>query len=161
IAGDPMAGRRWWANVPADLTPAVLQGLPAGQYTLVASGFEAGDDGSRRRTFWAREEIVTDGLTSTTVRLPLVPGAHVGGRVVFEGTSTPSFNVTVTLRPLPALDFPMDFSNQASTSAKFAIDGVMPGRFVIDAIDRSGSQRLQWTQKSVIAGGRDVTDLPI
>jgi protocatechuate 3,4-dioxygenase beta subunit len=160
---EAVGGRRWWTVVPPDLAPAVVQGVPAGQYTFIASGFEPDEAGSRGRAYWAREDLRTDGLASPTLRLQLEPAARVAGRVLFDGTSTPPFNVMVSLRPLQASDFPMDFSNQASqaSGARFSIDGVMPGRFVIDAGDRSGPLQGGWILKSAIAGGRDVMDLPI
>ena len=157
------AGRQFRTPVPSDSMHVVLPGMTAGQYWLIASGDERDADGSRVNTFWARQEIRTDGFLPQTVRLQLEPPARVSGRVVFEGVSKPPTSVMVSLRTLPPGDLQTAFSNQASNSGRgltFSIDGVMPGRLVLDAVDQA-SGRPPWILKSVRAGGRDVFDLPI
>jgi hypothetical protein len=87
----------------------------------------------------------------------------VAGRVVFEGVSPPPQTVMVSLRSPPPVDLQTAFSNQATNSragVTFAIDGVMPGRFVFDAVER-GNSRSSWILKRIMTGGRDVLDLPI
>ena len=141
----------------------VLPGMTAGQYWLIASGDERDAEGSRVNTFWARQEIRTDGFLPQTVRLQLEPPARVSGRVIFEGVSKPPQSVMVSLRTLPPGDLQTAFSNQTSNSGRgltFSIDGLMPGRLVFDAVDQAIG-RPPWILKSVRAGGRDVFDLPI
>jgi hypothetical protein len=136
ISLDPLNGRRSKMTAPIDLTPVVLQGMPAGQYLLVASGYEFGSDNSRTQTFWARQQITTDGISPQTVRLLLEPAARVSGRVVLEGTSPPPTQINVNVRPVSQADLLAGAtSNQATVGpggVTFAVDGVMPGRFLLD-----------------------------
>lgn len=165
ISLDPLNGRRSKMPAPIDLTPVVLQGMPAGQYLLVASGYEFGADNSRTQTFWARQQIATDGISPQTVRLLLEPAARVSGRVVLEGTSQPPTQINVNVRPVSQADLLAGpTSNQATVGAggvTFAVDGVMPGRFLLDGAALGYSSQQVWMLKSVVTQGRDIFDLPI
>jgi protocatechuate 3,4-dioxygenase beta subunit len=157
------AGRQSRTPVPSDSMHVVLPGMAAGQYWLIASGDERDADGSPRQHPLGAAGNQNGWFPPQTVRLQLEPPARVSGLVVFEGVSKPPQSVMVSLRTLPPGDLQTAFSNQASNSGRgltFSIEGVMPGRLVLDAVDQA-TPRSPWILKSVRAGGRDVFDLPI
>jgi hypothetical protein len=155
-------GRQFRTTLPNGSLRTVINGVTSGSYWVVASGDELDADGRRSNTFWARQKVLTDGFAPQTVRLQLEPGAHFSGRIQFEGVSQPPSRVIVNLRTLPPGDLQTAFSSYASGRGglTFSIDGVKPGRYVIDASDNSNPQS-HWILKRVAAGGRDVFDLPI
>jgi len=162
IALESFGSQRMRSNGPMDLVPVAFHGVAAGQYLLVASGDETNSSGGPGQRLWARQEIKIDGVAPQTVRLALGPGVRVSGRIVFEGVSTPPQAVTVNLRTLPPYDLQTTFAVQSSNTragAVFAIEDVVPGRYLLDGTGRADPQS-PWTLKSVVAGGRDVFDLP-
>jgi uncharacterized protein (DUF2141 family) len=123
------------------------QGAPTGSTTL-------------RLTGWARTEIDVAGADLTlalTLQRPLV----MAGRVVFEGTETPTDagGVTVGLQPV-AINQMMAMSPSTPIGADrtFEFNSLTPGQFALVVNAPRGSP---WLLKSATAGGRDLLDAPI
>jgi protocatechuate 3,4-dioxygenase beta subunit len=135
----------------------------AGRYRLLASA-EVSSNADNVARLWSSMDVDTDPTFPATVNLVLEPGANIAGRMVFEGTETNRRSASAWLLPMaqmPGIRIPTMDGNRMLTTAsgEFSIDGVIPGRYVIQA-GGSGADS-PWTLKAATIGGRDVLDVPI
>jgi hypothetical protein len=138
-------------------------------------------------TLWAREELDINGRDVTNVSLRLAPGMTVSGRIAIEAASLPPLaasSVTVTLSQVqdtagmpPELAAMAMFGlgpggggsiGTAGDDGIFEVKGVSPGRYRIStmapgmmpiAIPGFPSTSQTWMARSILVGGRDVSDL--
>ncbi len=147
-------------------------GVPPGDYVLRASAVPQPTGRGRGTppgapvpeppsdpTWWAEAPVVVVDRDLTGLTLPLGVGPRLSGRVVFEGSADPSFG-RVGIAP-QALDRPgaAGFTppGGVATDGRFRTGGLVPGRYLLTVpLVPPG-----WRVRSIRAGGRDVTDLPI
>ena len=108
---------------------------------------------------WAAEPIAVGQDHIQGLSIALRTGIQVRGRVVFGGAAPPpptqlltSRAVTLTRTPPDPVQ-PFGSIGQLTADATFSIDGVLPGRYLVNPPSLPG-----WpTLKSVVAGGVDIT----
>ena len=140
-----------------------LDGRP-GRYRLIASAETApGADDIVR--LWSSVDVEADTLVPATVHLALEPAVNITGRVIFEGTNPLRQDAGAWLIPLtsfPGIGIDLDGNRTFTvTSGEFAIEGVFPGRYVIQAGGAERSSKSAYMLKGATLGGRDVLDEPI
>jgi protocatechuate 3,4-dioxygenase beta subunit len=140
-----------------------LDGRP-GPYRLIASAQAApGADDIVR--LWSSVDVEADTLVPATAHLALEPAVNVAGRVVFEGTNPLRQDAGPWLIPMtsfPGIGIDLDGNTTFTVnSGEFAIEGVMPGRYAIQAGGGERSPKSVWVLKAAVLGGRDVLDEPI
>ncbi|HKV99825.1 MAG TPA: carboxypeptidase-like regulatory domain-containing protein [Vicinamibacterales bacterium] len=112
--------------------------------------------------YWAMSELIADGRNVSDLALVLQKGMSVSGAVKTDASGGQTFDlarVRLTLTPVGALanaQFPQIFGT-ADTAGRFALSGVMPGKYKIAVAGPPAA----WTMKSAIFGGRDVLDFPL
>ena len=149
-----------------------FNGARPGRYVLTARASLRGSApapaaGLPIGNLWAMTEITTDG-NDATVALELQEGMTITGRVQFEASELqPPADLSrfrVSLMPAQgagevSLGAPVAAVDASGT---FAISGVAPGRYRINATVPTGTPNAnRWTLKSSIAAGRDTLDVPI
>lgn len=107
----------------------------------------------------------------TGVSMTLSPAMMLTGRVVFEGTNPPSpSGVSVPLTPLRSvIDANVNGPGVRPTVAPsdrtgaFRVTDIIPGRYVFGGAVYLGpnTTTTTWALQSVMAGERDITDLPV
>jgi protocatechuate 3,4-dioxygenase beta subunit len=145
-------------------TPAVTLDVRPGPYRLIASAKAApGADDIER--LWSSVDVEADPLVPATVHLALEPAVNITGRVIFEGTNPLRQDAGPWLIPLtsfPGIGIDLDGNRTFTvTSGEFAIEGVFPGRYVIQAGGAERSSKSAYMLKGATLGGRDVLDEPI
>jgi hypothetical protein len=135
----------------------------AGRYRLLASA-EVASNADNVARLWSSMDVDTDPAFPVPVNMVLEPGANIAGRIVFEGTETNRRSAGAWLLPMaqmPGIRIPtMDGNRMLTTSSgEFSIEGVIPGRYVIQAGGASADS--PWMLKIATIGGRDVLDVPI
>jgi hypothetical protein len=138
-----------------------------GRYRLLAFA-EVALNAETAVRLWASADVDTDPSIPAAVDMHLEPGANISGRLVFEGTESNRQNAEARLAPVTPLRFlpankrlPTDGKTifEAATGV-FSIEGILPGRYVIQEAGGVAGQPL-WTLKAAMIGGRDVLDEPI
>ena len=134
-----------------------------GRYRVLASA-EVASNADNVVRVWSSADIDADPLLPATVHLALEPGANLSGRIVFEGKEPNRQNAGAWLLPMtamPGVRIPTIDGNSSLTVATgdFSIEGVMPGRYVIQA--GGTDPRAPWMLKAAMIRGRDVLDEPI
>jgi hypothetical protein len=158
-----------------------LTGVAPGRYTLeartyargvnpaaIAAGAAAGFSPPKPQLFAAADVVVTSGQPLTGIELRLQTGSKVTGTVVFRPTTaTPPKDasaVLISLAPAAAND-PLSMINsglsRAAADGTFALEGVIPGRYVVNVGVADAASLLQWMPQSVTIDGRETLDLPI
>lgn len=140
-----------------------LDGRP-GPYRLIASAQAApGADDIVR--LWSSVDVEADTLVPATAHMALEPAVQITGRVIFEGTSPLRQDAGAWLIPLtsfPGIGIDLDGNRTFTvTSGEFLIEGVFPGRYVIQAGGAERSSKSAYMLKGATLGGRDVLDEPI
>lgn len=144
-----------------------------GRYSIVArggavpqqrQGQPAGPFQSAPPPYWGQSDVVVDGRDMSDVLLALQPGLTVSGTIRFEATTLTApedlsrIRVTlagsqsqgeVRLGAAPA---------QVNADGRFAITGVTPARYRVQASVPSASGTPEWYLKSAQVDGRDVLD---
>ena len=149
-------GRSVTSGVGADGVFAT-PGMPPGSYVVVARG--SGPTAGQFAT--AMVEVAGEDLARLT--LTLRPALTLNGRLVFEGATPPA----LAGRRLPVQALTPNVGNLAPSvtdaSGVFTIPNVMPGRYLIGGPLYFGASAdsVTWTLKSVVADGRDITDLAL
>jgi hypothetical protein len=138
-------------------------------------------------TLWAREELDVNGRDMTNLTLRLAPGMTVSGRIAIEATSLPPLaasSVSVTLAPVQdTANMPPELAaiamfgmgpgggssiGTAGDDGVFEVKGVAPGRYRLNALAPGmlpfalpgmPSAAQSWMARSIVLGGRDVSDL--
>jgi len=143
--------------------PSIMLDARQGRYRLLASA-EVASTADNVTRLWSSADVDADPLAPATVSMLLEPGANLSGRIVFEGNEPNRQNAGASLlllASMPGIRIPTIDGNSTLTVAtgEFSIEGVMPGRYVIQA---GGSDpRALWMLKAAIVRGRDVLDEPI
>lgn len=173
-------GRFSFAAVPAGPYLLAARASPRGARPLEASAREAAEFLAKARDdaqaasiasalasaaqLWAIAEVRADGRDQSQIQLVLHPGLSISGRVVFEGANAPPPNLTrmsLTVTPvgLPRMTGDVHAPPPAAVDAagRFAIRGVMPGRYTIAV---AGGALDGFVLRSAVFGGQDVLDVP-
>jgi hypothetical protein len=162
-----------------------LVAVPAGRYqlTVLRGGPGAGGRAGRgagvvvappkalaAETAWARQSVSVGDADISGVTLALRQAITVTGRVVFEGSSTPptgqQLQRGIRAQPMnpgqrgggPRGGAPAPVVAQLSPDGSVIMAGLTPGTYQFIA---PGWVLLKWTPKSVLAGGRDISDATI
>jgi hypothetical protein len=112
---------------------------------------------------WARIPLVVSDADVTGIAVTLQPASRMSGRVIFEGTRPPP-----TADQIARTQITFDTGGRTSdyfatprakveTDAQFRSSGFLPGKYYV----RATAGAPGWTLKSVISGGRDVSDEPL
>lgn len=144
-----------------DQTGAFLfPGVEPGSYIVLARTAPAGRGLSPAATQWAMADVDVDGRDQTGLSLRLANGQSLSGRFVFEGRApiaTP-VRTSVSLSPVDARGLGANvLTTLTSASDPFEVAGLVPASYRASAAVLVGG----WTLKSIIAGGKDVTDVPL
>jgi hypothetical protein len=136
-----------------------------GRYRLLASAEVASSVDNVTR-LWASTDVEADPLLPATANMVLEPGVNIAGRVVFESANPLRQDAGAWLMPMesfPGIRIETIDGNSTFTvsSGEFLIEGVLPGRYVIQAGGAEKSVKSPWMLKAAILGGRDVLDVPI
>jgi hypothetical protein len=109
---------------------------------------------------WASVDVHVDGHDVSDQDLHLRPAMTVSGRLAFEDAPPPTSieRASVSLNPRPVgVSTPFGPPGAGvNADGTFAVTGVTPGRYAMTASSGPGAQ--SWSLKSVVVGGRDVTD---
>jgi len=133
-------------------------GVPPGSFTIVAS--VSASDGSM---FAALPVTVVD-TDISDLGLVLRPTARVAGRIEFDGASErPQLRSLGQFLRLDPLDGHFErLTVQADATGTFSFANVPPGRYFVRQDPGSISSLLgAWTLRSVMLGGRDISDVPL
>jgi hypothetical protein len=130
---------------------------------LLASA-EVASNADNVARIWSSMDVDTDSAFPATANMVLEPGANIAGRIVWEGTEPNRRSAAAWLLPMaqmPGIRIPTMDGNRmlTTTSGEFSIEGVIPGRYVIQA--GGSSADAPWMLKTAAIGGRDVLDVPI
>jgi hypothetical protein len=143
----------------ADVTPGIYTVLARG--TAPASGPQAPPV-----MVWASTEIAVDGERVSGLSLALQPGMTVSGQVRFVGSQLQPPSdlgvVRVSMDPVQA-EGGVGFSPVTSTldrEGRFAISGVMPGRYRLNATFPGAGRPGGWQLRAAIVSGQDSLDIP-
>lgn len=167
VPGSPMEALRTGRIAPdgsfsfADISP--------GQYSLIARASRptTNADGSPGplQPVWASTALNVEGEHIAGVSLALEPGMTIAGRVRFDGALAPPGDlsaVRVTLQPAqrePTVSFTPPAAT-VSDDGRFAIAGVIPGRYRLTASFPGSGRPGNWTLRSSFVNGQDSLDIP-
>ena len=151
------------ANVPpgryivtarvSPLTTAVASGRPP------SAALSALGASSTRRSLWASSELDVGDADVDGVSLVLRPSLVVSGRVVFQGRGKPPSPAVAIVRVSLVGSASARFSASTGTDGAFAIGGVLPGPFRLEA-SVNGPLGDVWRLRSAGLDGRDLLDFP-
>jgi hypothetical protein len=126
--------------------------VPPGRYVLRARG----DDTVTPQFASVPISVGSGDLDDVTV--VLMPGGNISGTVSFPATQGPAPDLTQVRVAAPSLDAGLGQGTaRVDKEGRFTIEGLAAGPHVI----RPQGQVRGWSLKSVMVGGRDVTDVPI
>ena len=131
-----------------------INNVPPGRYLLRAFG---GDSAALQ---FSTLPVTVNGADITDLSVVLSPGATISGTVTFSTASAPS-DLTQFRIVAPAVDAAGSTGPQSTAridkDGRFTLTGLAAGGHLL----RAGGNTRGWTLKSVTAGGRNVTDVPI
>jgi hypothetical protein len=146
-------------------------GVPPGQYTVVARtgpNVALRGAGPATGTLWGETDITVNGQDLSDVVVTLQPGARVAGRVVFEGTSLApptdfsAVRLSMSSTTVGATALGTPNASIAPAGGAFVFPSLISGTYTIKTTPPPAPSGVpRWMLKSVIAGGRDVTDSTI
>ncbi len=146
--GTNIGGRIQWDGAFA------INSVPPGRYILRARG------GDSEAPQFAAQPVSMNGEDVADFTVILSAGATVSGTLTFLPGQSPLPDLTQFRILAPSTDR-SDFGPQPNARADkeghFTLSGVSAGAHLI----RSGGNARGWTLKSVVIGGRDVTDTPM
>jgi hypothetical protein len=145
--------------------------VPPGQYTVLARAARPitkpdGTSAGPPLTVWASTLIAVDGEPITGLSLSLEPGLTISGQVRFESTTLKppadlrSIRVTVSPADVRASAAFAPGAVSVGPDGRFAIAGVIPGRYRVTASFPGSGRPGGWLLKSAIANGQDSLDAP-
>ncbi|HTM24247.1 MAG TPA: carboxypeptidase-like regulatory domain-containing protein [Vicinamibacterales bacterium] len=167
-SGGPMGGQILTGRSQIDGTFSVAN-VPPGRYLAVARSGGGRGGGARI----AVQQIVVNGQNVGGVTLTMQSGVTLSGNITVESSGTPapadysSFRVNAPeVNPLPIGGAGRGFlggGGRVDKNGSFQIPNLVPGRHYIRLTGQGqGSQTTgQWTLKSVMLAGQDVTDQPV
>jgi hypothetical protein len=131
-----------------------ISGVMPGTYDLVVRTMP-GEDGGRAE--FAHVPVAVGGEDVTGLRVATTKGARLSGQLVYEGGPPPNeADIHIVLMPADLESVIPGASGPGRvTDGRFVLDGVF-GDHTIRVMTPKG-----WMLKSVLLGGRDVTDEPI
>lgn len=112
---------------------------------------------------WARMPIAVSDTDVTGIAVTLQPGARLSGHVVFDGTRPAPTGEQIGRTQITfdaggrTFDYFAVPRAKVETNAQFRSTGFVPGKYVV----RATSGAPGWMLKSVMSGGRDVSDDPL
>jgi hypothetical protein len=121
---------------------------------------------------WASAEIDVSGNDVSGIELALQPAFHVAGRILLDGTTTVSPDLTKVNITMPYVDGGGGYSFQSNGQLRGRIGVIAPavaadGTFRVSPV-LPGSYRMTatipdktWWLRSVLVNGRDVLDVPL
>ena len=163
--GLPLAALRS-ARVEADGSFSFTDISP-GTYTALARATvpPRGPDGPAH-VAWASTEIAVDGERISGLTLGLQPGLTVTARLRFEGAGLKPPSdldaIRITLQPVQQ-EGTVSFAPPAMTvdqNGRFAVSGVIPGRYRLAASFPGSGRAGGWQMRSVLVNGQDALDVP-
>jgi hypothetical protein len=110
---------------------------------------------------FARGTLEVAGTDIFGVQLTLRPAMTMAGRLAFDSVTSPAVGGRrIPLRALTRSDATVGATDQ---SGAFTVTNLVPGRYVLGGPLSFGptTDTMAWTLQSVVADGRDVTDLPL
>lgn len=137
--------------------------LAPGEYTIMAES----RGGPADPRLWASADVTIAGSEPITVALTFQPAMTMAGRLVFEGTTLDPPDSSRVRVSLFAWEGTSSSSNMTTSpidaSGAFTIDGITPGQFRVNATTQNTARPGEpaWSVRSIVSGGRDVTDLPV
>jgi protocatechuate 3,4-dioxygenase beta subunit len=137
-----------------------------GRYRLLASADVASSPDNVVR-LWSSVDVDADPLLPATVNMDLEPGATMSGRMIFGETTAASHQGAgpslLLVQRVPGTKFGLSPGNATFDVATgtFSIEGIMPGRYVIQAGNAERGTKSPWMLKAATIGGRDVLEQPI
>jgi hypothetical protein len=111
-------------------------------------------------TWWAAQQITIADRDEAGLVLALREGVRISGRLQFEGTTPapPAERFSVMAADVDgAAGFQTNTPSGAIADGSFRTVGLPPGRYSVSLVSTTGS----WRLRSVRAGGRDITDVPL
>jgi protocatechuate 3,4-dioxygenase beta subunit len=137
-----------------------------GRYRLIATATSAPAVDKMVR-LWSMVDVDADPLLPATTNMSLEPGATLSGRAVFESATNASrkgagasllsvMQLQGTKLGLTPGNAPFDVA-----TGRFSMEGILPGRYVIQAAGSERDKSASWVLKAAAIGGRDVLDQPI
>ena len=154
--GNAVQGRFSFASVPPGRY--VLHALAGPEMPYMSHGTAALRELPASSTMWT-ESAVTVVDRDVDVRLNLKPGVRISGRVEFDGVlPRPSLadlvNRTLIVERADGSD--SDYRGAYVTGDRFSSIQIEPGRYIVRP-----NPPEKWRLKSVMAGGRDISDYPV
>jgi hypothetical protein len=133
-------------------------GIAPGIYTVFARA-------STPAVVWASTEVAVDGERVTGLNLALQPGLTIAGRIRIDGAAPP-FDTTaikVTAEPVQTAGDVALAPSPATVDrdGRFALSGVMPGRYRMTAALPPAARLRGWMLKSAVVNGIDTLDVPL
>lgn len=135
-----------------------VAGMPPGTYVAIAQGSGALAGQAAAAT------IELSGQEVERVILTMRPAMTLTGRLAFDGASPPA----LAGRRIPVQALSATAGNIAAsatdTAGAFSIAPIMPGRYILGGplfFGAASMDSVAWTLQSVVADGRDITDLPL
>src|SRR6185503_8398382 len=148
--------------VTARVTPDGRFAIPnaqPGSYVLIVNG-----QGALAGQF-ARGTLEVTGADILGVQLAMRPALSMNGRLAFDAAVAPPVGGRrIPLRALSGAVATSGVSLSTTTQAgAFTVTNLMPGRYMLGGPLSFGptTDTMTWALQSVVADGRDVTDLPI
>ena len=142
-----------------------------GTYTLVARavnpGRGGGAAGPSNAVEYAATTIEVGDANVSGLQLPLMIAPSISGRLVFSGTTAAP---DLAGRQVPLRSLTPDVSgalmpvvSNTDASGAFTISNVTPGQYVLGGplFFGANADSVTWSLSTVVADGRDVTDLPL
>jgi len=145
--------------------------VPPGHISTFGSGMSAsiGPPGTGFQTsdyavgsqYSGRLSVATDGRDIANLVVTLRPTVSISGRYIYVGKSPQPSNPAFRMGLEPANgDLSLGLANNnrlAGEPGVFRFEGLQPGEYVLHA---PGSATNPWEVKSIVAGGRDYTNIP-
>jgi hypothetical protein len=140
--------------------------LTAGRYSIIGSAKTLDSTRDGTTALWATADITSDGDRAIDMPLALEPGARVSGRLIFDGTTDRPKQPQIWLAPLDkpspqVASLPWAGKLTYEPDGRFVIDGVLPGRYVLQASDQESFLDPKWSLVAATRGREDDLDLPI
>jgi hypothetical protein len=143
--------------------PGSTGGATMGGDSMSLQGFGVSDTQLGRTDVWARTSVTLGAGDLAGAAVPLHRLSRISGRLIGEtspagraSAEPPRFVHLQSATGNPWQGQPRSVSTRNVAPGEFAIEGIVPGAYVLDGSDSAG-----WMVKSVVVQGRDCTNTPI